>query len=63
MYDYLLYRYSAMAQGQAMSLLIRAYHVYKKPEYLAAAARGLKLFQNRSEEHGVKAMFLNKYEW
>lgn len=52
-----------MAQGQAMSLLIRAYHVYKKPEYLAAAARGLKIFQNRSEEHGVKAMFLNKYEW
>ena len=52
-----------MAQGQAMALLIRAYHVYKKPEYLVAAARGLKIFQNRSKDHGVKAMFLNKYEW
>lgn len=52
-----------MGQGQAMSLLLRAYHVYKKPEYLTAAARALAIFLKVSEDHGVKAMFLDKYAW
>lgn len=56
-------RYSAMGQGQAISLLVRAYHIYKKPEYLEAAARGLRVYQNLSQDHGVKAMFLDKYVW
>ena len=36
--------YSAMAQGQAMSLLIRAAHHSGDPRYLRAAARATTLF-------------------
>ena len=36
--------YSAMAQGQAMSLLVRAAHHSGDPRYLRAAARATSLF-------------------
>ncbi|KAF6023816.1 hypothetical protein EB796_017883 [Bugula neritina] len=55
--------YSAMGQGQAISLLVRAYLKYKKPEYLAAAGRGLRIYQKLSTEHGVRARFLDKFNW
>jgi len=52
-----------MGQGQAISLLVRAYLKYKKPEYLAAAGRGLRIYQKLSTEHGVRARFLDKFNW
>lgn len=55
--------YSAMAQGQAMSALGRAYHATGDRRYLEAAYRATKPFESRSEDHGVMARFLDKYVW
>ncbi|XP_076847032.1 glucuronic acid epimerase a isoform X2 [Brachyhypopomus gauderio] len=55
--------YSAMAQGQAMSTLVRAYHVTRDPVYLIAAMRATAPFKRNSEQHGVKALFMNRYDW
>ncbi|XP_028393694.1 D-glucuronyl C5-epimerase B-like [Dendronephthya gigantea] len=55
--------YSAMAQGQAISVLTRAYHVTKKPRFLAAAKRAIGLFHVESKKHGILATFMNKYRW
>lgn len=55
--------YSAMAQGQAMSTLVRAYLITHDPVYLSAAMRATAPFKRTSEQHGVKALFMNKYDW
>lgn len=55
--------YSAMAQGQAMSTLVRAYLMTKDDTYLKAALRATGPFKLPSEQHGVKAVFMNKYDW
>uniref|UniRef100_A0A2R5LJV9 heparosan-N-sulfate-glucuronate 5-epimerase n=1 Tax=Ornithodoros turicata TaxID=34597 RepID=A0A2R5LJV9_9ACAR len=55
--------YSAMAQGQAMSVLTRAYTATEDPRYLDAALRAIAPFKIRSENHGVMATFLGKFVW
>lgn len=47
--------YSAMAQGQAMSLLVRAYLLTHDAKYLKAAVEAMKLFEISSEQGGVLA--------
>uniref|UniRef100_A0A3B1JJG0 heparosan-N-sulfate-glucuronate 5-epimerase n=1 Tax=Astyanax mexicanus TaxID=7994 RepID=A0A3B1JJG0_ASTMX len=55
--------YSAMAQGQAMSTLVRAYLLTKDDMYLKAALKATGPYKLPSEQHGVKAVFMNKYDW
>lgn len=55
--------YSAMAQGQAMSTLVRAYLATHNPAYLGAAIRATSPFKRTSEQRGVKATFMSKYDW
>ncbi|GAV05488.1 hypothetical protein RvY_15613 [Ramazzottius varieornatus] len=55
--------YSAMAQGQAMSTLTRAYKRTGQMKYLEAAVRALDLFKKPSSEGGITAVFMDKYEW
>ena len=55
--------YSAMAQGQAMSLLARAYIQTKERQYLDAALNAIKLFDIPSKRGGVRAMFMDKRAW
>uniref|UniRef100_A0A8C6WTS0 heparosan-N-sulfate-glucuronate 5-epimerase n=1 Tax=Neogobius melanostomus TaxID=47308 RepID=A0A8C6WTS0_9GOBI len=55
--------YSAMAQGQAMSTLVRAYLLTKDQAYLNAALRATGPYKVPSAQHGVKAVFMNKYDW
>uniref|UniRef100_T1JNE4 heparosan-N-sulfate-glucuronate 5-epimerase n=1 Tax=Strigamia maritima TaxID=126957 RepID=T1JNE4_STRMM len=55
--------YSAMAQGQAMSLLTRAYRSTGELKYLSSALQALGLFKIASQEHGVMTKFLEKYVW
>lgn len=55
--------YSAMAQGQAMSTLVRAYHLTKDPAYLSAALKATAPFNLPSEQRGVRATFMDKHEW
>lgn len=55
--------YSAMAQGQAMSLLIRAFLLTSEPRYLQAAVDAMKLFEISSEQGGVLARFLDQFDW
>ncbi|NXB70360.1 GLCE epimerase, partial [Donacobius atricapilla] len=55
--------YSAMAQGQAMSTLVRAYQLTKEPAYLGAALRATAPFKLPAEQRGVKAVFMNRHEW
>nr|CAI5837151.1 unnamed protein product [Callosobruchus analis] len=56
--------YSAMSQGQAISVLSRAYHHSGGDiRYLTAALKGLKPFKIPSSEGGVRATFLDKYQW
>ena len=47
--------YSAMGQGQAMSLLARVYLITKEEKYLRAALKATKVFYKTSENHGVRA--------
>lgn len=55
--------YSAMAQGQAMSLLTRAFVVTGDLRYLESALKGVRIFKVRSENHGIMTTFLGKYVW
>ncbi|CAH2274534.1 D-glucuronyl C5-epimerase [Pelobates cultripes] len=55
--------YSAMAQGQAISTLVRAYLLTKEQRYLESALKATAPFKLNSEKHGVKAVFMNKYDW
>lgn len=56
--------YSSMGQGQAISVLARAYHHSGgELKYLRAAVAGLKPFRVPSWQGGVVATFFNKYHW
>ncbi|KAG8196218.1 hypothetical protein JTE90_007943 [Oedothorax gibbosus] len=55
--------YSAMAQGQAMSLLTRAFKVTNDLHYLESALKAIQLFNVRSEHRGILTTFLGKYVW
>ncbi|KAH3867688.1 D-glucuronyl C5-epimerase B-like [Dreissena polymorpha] len=55
--------YSAMAQGQAMSTLVRAYLKSNNSVYLHAAENALKIFEISSAQGGVKARFGDTYDW
>ena len=55
--------YSAMAQGQAMSLLVRAYVRTQNSKYLDAALRATELLAVPSDEGGVRAQFADKFAW
>lgn len=55
--------YSAMAQGHAISLLVRAHHFTKDKKYLNAAKEATKLFHVLSKDNGILAVFMNKYKW
>lgn len=55
--------YSAMAQGQAMSTLVRAYLLTKDRVFLNSALRATAPYKLPSEQRGVKAVFMNKHDW
>lgn len=55
--------YSAMGQGQAISLLVRAFIVSKDHKYLDAAERALDLFEVSSADGGVLTKFAGVYDW
>ncbi|XP_074599664.1 D-glucuronyl C5-epimerase B-like [Brevipalpus obovatus] len=55
--------YSAMAQGQGISLLTRMYQYTKNETYLKAAIRALALFDGNSTNGGIRTYFLDKYVW
>jgi heparosan-N-sulfate-glucuronate 5-epimerase len=59
--------YSAMAQGQALSVLARAYHASdsesKRSRYSEAASAALDLFNVPSSSGGVRAEFMGKHPW
>jgi len=55
--------YSAMAQGQAMSLLVRAHARSGRRKYLNAAVRALALFDTPSTDGGIVAKFMDHYVW
>lgn len=55
--------YSAMAQGQAMSVLTRAYLATGQERFLDAALRATGPFKVRAESRGVMTTFLGKFVW
>lgn len=55
--------YSAMAQGQAMSVLTRAYYYTKDQKFLDAAEMSTGLFYVKSQDHGILAIFMDRYKW
>jgi len=55
--------YGAMCQGQAISVLVRAFLNSGKQEYLDAAERAVGVFNITSLEGGVKAVFMEKHVW
>lgn len=55
--------YGAMCQGQAISVLVRAYLTSGDKEYLAAAERAIGVFNISSADGGVKAAFMDKHVW
>lgn len=52
-----------MCQGQAISVLCRAYHVTGDTTYLKAAEAALEPFKVKSADGGVKAVFMEKLDW
>lgn len=55
--------HSAMAQGQAISLLVRMYAQTNGLQYLNCAKKALQLFDIDSKENGIKTKFMDKYVW
>ncbi|KAM9375286.1 D-glucuronyl C5-epimerase isoform 2-T2 [Phaethornis superciliosus] len=55
--------YSAMAQGQAISTLVRAYLLTKEQAFLSTALRATAPYRLPSEQRGVKAVFMNQHDW
>lgn len=55
--------YSAMAQGQAMSLLVRAAHHSGDSSYLKAAIRATALFSVNATHGGVRTYFPGGFVW
>ena len=54
--------HSSMGSGQAISLLCRVYAYTKKPEYLDAARRALKLFNTSVEDNGFVSTVFGGYK-
>ena len=54
---------SAMGQGQAMSLLARAYFTFGTQAYVKALSQAIKPFTVSSTNGGVRAVFMEKYVW
>ena len=54
---------SAMGQGQAMSVLSRAYASFGDKNFIRAMSKALKPFTVASADGGVKAVFMDKYVW
>ncbi|CAH8655625.1 unnamed protein product [Schistosoma rodhaini] len=52
--------YSAMGQGQAISLLVRAYNYTRNPLYLEACHRALDLFSVNINHGGIRSYFFNQ---
>ncbi|XP_076365388.1 D-glucuronyl C5-epimerase B-like [Tachypleus tridentatus] len=55
--------YSAMGQGQAISVLTRAFKVTGNMTYLHTAINAVKPFSMQSENGGVMTTFAGKYIW
>ncbi len=55
--------YSGLAQGQGISVLVRAYRVTNKHRYLDAADRALESFTRRIEDGGVTFIDENGDSW
>merc|ERR1712098_44229 len=55
--------FGAMCQGQAISVLVRAFISTKDETYLNAAEDAVALFNISSSEGGVKAVFMDRYVW
>ena len=55
--------YSGLAQGQGISLLVRAYYEFQEPCYLAAAVRAFFSFQKSIEQGGVSFGDQNGNVW
>ncbi|GFO42313.1 D-glucuronyl c5-epimerase [Plakobranchus ocellatus] len=55
--------YSAMAQGQAMSALVRAYNLTLDHKYLTAAVKAMKLLTKNAKDGGVRTRFLGRLDW
>lgn len=55
--------HSAMAQGQAVSLLTRLYRTTAKVKYLEAAKKAINIFNFTSSENGVRSTIFDKYVW
>lgn len=55
--------YSAMAQGQAISLLSRMYLDTQDSIYLETAIKALNLFYTNSTKNGIRTYFLDKFVW
>lgn len=55
--------YSAMGQGQAISLLSRVFSYTNNEKYLNAALAATKVFHKSSNEEGVKVMLFHHLPW
>jgi heparosan-N-sulfate-glucuronate 5-epimerase len=56
--------YGAMCQGQAISVLCRAFHATKDARYLEAAEAAISPFLlSSSKSGGLRAVFMNQYDW
>ena len=55
--------YSGLAQGQGISLLVRAYYEFQEPYYLAAAVRAFSSFQESIAQGGVSFTDENGNLW
>jgi len=57
--------YSAMGQGHALSLLSRAYSITSNNTmYAEACAKAVDtIFDRSGQDHGVRAVFMDKYVW
>ncbi|MBW1947330.1 MAG: D-glucuronyl C5-epimerase family protein [Deltaproteobacteria bacterium] len=55
--------YSGLAQGQALSVLVRAYQLTQEQEYLEAAREGFAAFQLSVTEGGVITRDANDHLW
>ena len=52
-----------MCQGQAISVLVRAFLNSGDQKYLAAAEKAVGVFNVSSTEGGVRAVFMDKHVW
>jgi len=55
--------FGAMCQGQAISVLVRAFISTRDERYLTAAEDAVALFNISSRDGGVKAVFMDRYVW